>query len=103
MNVIDFLRQFRIGDYAIFDFAASFLGMFLLAPLLSKGFQKLGIVVPRVSWLYLTLPLSILAHLSVGSMTPMTINFLDPGGHYLLKIVIVLACVMGFKDVKRIR
>lgn len=102
MNPIEYLRSWRFGEYAVFDFVLSFLVVFVLAPFLSKGFRKFGLVISRVSWLYLTLPLSIVIHLAVGVMTPMTIQFLDPNGYYGLKIVIVFLCVMGLKDVKRV-
>ncbi|MBU0577776.1 hypothetical protein KKF73_04385, partial [Patescibacteria group bacterium] len=89
MNPIEFLRQFRISGYAVFDFVVAFLGIYLLSPLLSKIFLKLRIDIPRKSWLFLTLPIGIAVHLLVGEMTPMTKNFLDINSHYILKILIL--------------
>ncbi|MFH2232258.1 MAG: hypothetical protein ABII13_03770 [Patescibacteria group bacterium] len=103
MFSIEYLRQFRIGSYAIFDFAVTFLGIYLLSPLLSKLFRKLRIDVPKRNWLYLALPISIVAHLLVGEITPMTKNFLDIHGHYILKILIVSLLVLGIKGIKIIR
>ncbi|MBP6981539.1 hypothetical protein KBB25_02060 [Candidatus Gracilibacteria bacterium] len=100
MSTIEFLRQFRVGEYAIFDFAASFIGIFLLSPLLSRGCKKIGIIIGRHNWLLLTLPLSILIHVCVGNFTPMTKDFLDLGGHYTLKIIILGLLVAGLWDVK---
>ncbi len=97
---IEFLRQFRIGGYAIFDIAVSFLGIYLLAPLLSKIFLKFNIKITRKSWLLLTLPISILFHLLVGRITPMTKNFFVLDSHYGIKIVILILLCFGLKDVR---
>ena len=40
------------GEYAIFDFTVAFLGIFLVAPLLSKLFRKIGIEIPKYNWLF---------------------------------------------------
>lgn len=103
MNPIEFLRQFRIGGYAIFDFIVSFLGIYLIAPLISRIFLKIGIDIPRRNWLFLTLPLSILVHLLVGRITPMTKNFIDLHGHYLLKILITCLFIIGMIGIKIIK
>jgi len=100
MITIEFLRQFRFGGYAIFDFVLAFLGIYLISSLLSKIFLKFGIYIPKQNWLFLTLPISILAHLLVGKITPMTENFLDIHGHYILKIVILILLFFGFKGIK---
>lgn len=97
---IEYLRHFRIGGYAIFDFAVSFLAVYLVAPLLSKLFLKIGVDIPKVNWLYLTLPISIAVHLSFGNITPMTANFLDLHGHILLKIIMLGLLFMGLKGIK---
>lgn len=101
MVPIEFLRQFRFGGYAIFDFVAAFLGIYLLAPLLSKGFRKIGIDIPRSSWMFLTLPVSILSHLIFGNATPMTMDFIDLNGHYFLKIFILVLLIWGLKGIKK--
>ncbi len=101
--MIENLRQYRLGGYAIFDFAASFLGIYLLSPLLSKIFLKIGISIPKHNWLFLTLPLGILVHILVGNITPMTKDFLDPSAHYLLKIIILGLLFFGLKGIKFVR
>jgi len=101
MNTIDYLRQFRIGGYAIFDFAVSFLAMNFLAPLLSKACSKLGIQIPKKSWLLFTLPLSILVHVIVGTITPMTANFLNIYDQYLLKLFILTLIYLGIRPIKK--
>ncbi len=103
MISIDYLRQFRIAGYAVFDFAVSFLGIYLLSPLLSKLFRKIRIDIPKRNWLILTLPISIMVHLLFGRITPMTKNFLDLNGHYILKILIVGLTVLGMRSVSIIK
>jgi len=101
MDTITTLRQFRLGGYAVFDFAASYMGMALLAPLLSGLFRKLGIEIPMRNWLFFTLPLSIISHMAVGTYTPMTRAFFDPQDHYLLKLVVLLSLALSFMDIKK--
>jgi len=97
---ITYLRSFKILDYAIFDLAASFIGIYLLSPLLTKLFSLIHLIIPRASWLYFTIPLGIIFHIIFGNYTPMTKYFLDPSGHYLLKLFIFLLIVMGIKNIK---
>lgn len=103
MNILEYLRQFRIGEYTIFDTALAFLGVFLLAPVLSKIFLKLRISIPKRNWLFLTLPISIPVHLLFGQMTPMTKGFIDIHGHYILKVVILILFIFGMKGIKIIK
>ncbi|MBU0667567.1 hypothetical protein KJ951_04630 [Patescibacteria group bacterium] len=77
--------------------------MYLLSPLLSKLFLKFGISIPKTNWLFLTVPIGILAHLLVGTITPMTANFLDPSGHYILKIIILISLFFGIKGIKIVK
>ncbi len=102
MIPIEFLRQFRLDGYAIFDFGAAFLGMYLLAPWLSKGFVKIGIDIPKINWLFLTFPIGIGIHLIVGNLTPMTRDFIDFDGHYFLKILILILLILGLKGIKKV-
>ncbi|HAT73484.1 MAG: hypothetical protein US30_C0001G0116 [Candidatus Moranbacteria bacterium GW2011_GWF2_36_839] len=103
MIPIAFLRQFRLGDYAIFDFAVSLLGFYLLSPLLSKIFLKLRIDIPRQNWLYLTLPIGVATHLIFGKITPLTRDFIDIQGHYIVKIVIIALLLIGLNDIKIVK
>lgn len=103
MTIIEFLRQFRIGGYAIFDFVASFVGIYLLSPILSKLFLKIKLQIPKKSWIFLTLPIGILTHLLVGNVTPLTKNFLDLQGHYILKLIILALLILGIKDIKVVK
>lgn len=103
MLPIEFLRQFRFNEYAIFDFAAAFLGIYLLSPLLSKIFLKIKVDIPKNNWLFLTLPIGIIAHLLVGKITPMTEDFINTNDHYILKILILILLILGLKGIKIIK
>lgn len=100
MATIDYLRQFRIGEYAIFDLVLSFVGIYLLSPLLSRIFRKFKIEITKQSWLLLTLPISVIVHLLTGNLTQMTRNFIDPNGHYILKFLIIVLSVLGIREIK---
>ncbi len=103
MVPIEYLRQFRISGYAIFDFAAAFLGMYLLSPLLSKLFLKIRVDIPKRNWLFLTLPIGILAHLLFRNNTPMTKDIMDVHGHYAVKALIVGLFILGMKGIKIVK
>ena len=99
MNFIEFVRLFRIGEYVIFDFVAAFLGIYLFSSLLSKIIFKIKIYIPKRNWLYLVLPLGIFTHIVVGNITPLTRDFLDLQGHFILKIFIFVLLIFGARGV----
>lgn len=103
MITLEFLRSFRFGGYAIFDFIVSLLGFYVFGPLLSILFLKIRVDIPPKNWLFLALPIGIAVHLVVGEMTPMTKQFLDLSGHYILKVVIFGLFVFGLLGIKIIR
>lgn len=103
MISIEYLRQFRVGSYAIFDLTAAFLGIYLLSPLLSNIFRKIQIDIPKRNWVILTLPISILVHIFIGSKTQMTKDFLDTQGHVLIKIIILTLIIVGMLGIKKIK
>jgi len=100
MIPVEFLRQFRVGGFALFDIGVSFIGMYLLSPFLSKMFLKLNLAIPKKSWLLLTLPIGILVHLLVGQNTLMTREFFDMSGYYLLKIGIFVLIFLGLRAIR---
>jgi hypothetical protein len=103
MLTISFLRQFRIGEYALFDFVVAFLGIALLSPFLSWLFRKFfKLEIPKKNWVFLTLPIGIMTHLITGPITPLTENFLDLGGHYVLKVVILTLLFFGLRNIKKV-
>jgi len=103
MNLFEALRQFRILDLAIFDFVLAFGGVYLLAPILSKLFLKLGLDIPKLSWMLFVPFIGIIAHLLVGRGTPLTHDFLDISGHYLEKILILGPFFIGLKFIKSVK
>ncbi len=103
METIGYLRHFRVAGYAVFDFAASFLGVFLLSPLLSRLFRKTGLEIPKLNWLYLTLPMGFAAHLVIGKITPLTKDLIDLHGHYILKVLMIGLLFLGLRNIKRVR
>ncbi len=93
MEILDYLRSFRIGPFAIFDFTLAYGFVYFIAPYL----QKMGLRLSRAQMLWLTLPVSIMVHVAVGSMTPFTKMFLDPYGSYWVKAVIVFMVFMALR------
>lgn len=87
-------------DFAIFDFAVSYLGVYLLSPLLTKITSRFGWRPTRLQWLYLVLPLSVVFHLMFGVHTPLTEMVIDPHGGYIAKILILLMLYLGIKKSK---
>lgn len=59
-DLIKYMRSFRIGEFAVFDFVASFLVFYVVMGLDARTSAAL------------ILPLSMLAHLAAGNITPMT-------------------------------
>lgn len=103
MFSLEYLRQFRVTGYAWFDLIAAFLGMLLLSPLLSNGARHIRLSIPRRNWVFLTLPIGILAHMLVGNYTPMTREFLSLDGPILLKLVVLISCILGAYGIRIIR
>lgn len=101
MISIEFLRQFRIFGYAIFDFVLTFVGVIVLYPLLKKVAQAVGLRIPLNGWLFLSVPLSIVAHILSGNFTPLTQQFLRTDGDYLVKIVILGLLIAGIRTVSK--
>ena len=103
MITLEFLRLFRISGYALFDLAISFVGIYVLAPILSYLFHRIRLDIPKKSWLLLTLPIGIAAHLLIGQKTLMTKNFVDPQGHFVLKLFILIVLYFGLRDIKIVK
>jgi hypothetical protein len=102
MDVLTSLRQYKVGAFTIFDTVISYIGVFLLAPLLTRLFLKLHVSIPLFSWLWLTLPVSILFHLAFHQMTPLTTRIMDPNGFYREKIVLLGMVIMGIRSIRLI-
>ncbi|KKQ35978.1 MAG: hypothetical protein US52_C0012G0003 [candidate division WS6 bacterium GW2011_GWA2_37_6] len=101
MLTFEELRSFRLFGFTVFDTALAFVGIYFAALLLSKLFKKIGIFIPRRSWLLWTLPIGTLVHKIIGQSTPMTDELFDPSGYYLIKIFIIALVILGFIGMKR--
>ena len=91
MNIITFLRSFRIGPFAIFDFAGTYLIAFLIGPYL----KKLGIPISREQLMWLALPISVLTHAIFKIKTPLTEMVFDPNGYYTWKVIIIAMIIIA--------
>jgi len=100
MDFIELVRQFKVGPFAVIDTAAAYLGVFLLAPLLTKLALKAHLHVSKIQWLWLVLPISIFFHLIFRQQTPLTRMVIDPNNYYLVKFVILVMLFMGLKDTR---
>ncbi len=100
MDFISLLRQFRIGQFTVFDTLTAYVGVFLLAPLVSKLFSKINIYIPKTGWVWLTLPIAVIFHLFLNQNTPFMKMFLNPSGDYIAKIVLLFMLYMGIKNIR---
>lgn len=101
MTTLEYLRHFHFFGYAIFDLVVSLIGMYLLSGTLSKFFLKINIKIPKINWVFLTLPIGILIHIIVGTYTPMTKDFLSLNSHYILKFIIIFFLILGIKGIRK--
>ncbi len=93
---MEFIRSFRIGPFAIFDFTISYVAMYFLAPYLSKLFRIFGLRISREQWLWLTLPIALITHLILGLHTPLTKMFLNLTGNFTTKLVVLFMLFMAY-------
>lgn len=103
MEIIDTLRQLKVGPFAVFDIALAYGGIFLVAPLLSKLFAKLHLDISRVAWLWLTVPISVLFHALFQRHTPLMQMLFNPHDFYFAKVVVLLMLFMGLRKVRLIK
>lgn len=97
MITLTYLRSFRLGTFAIFDFALAYVGVYLLVPLLNKLISPIYHQLSHFQWMLLVLPIGIVFHLITGNMTPLTKQALDPSGYYLLKIILLAMLYFGLR------
>ncbi len=97
MITIEYLRSFRIGNLAVFDFSTTYLGIYLLVPLLNKLITFTGRQLTHWQWMLLVLPISILFHLATGNMTPLTKLAIDPYSGYFFKIILLAMLYFGLR------
>ena len=97
---IETLRQFKLGPFAIFDFAISYLIIYLVSPFLVKLSKKLNFPISKAQWLWLVIPFSVATHILSGEMTPLTKMFVNLKGDIVVKVLVVLMLYMGLKRQK---
>lgn len=99
MDTLEILRQLRIGPFAIFDLALAYIGIYLIAPLLTKLFSRIHINISRAGWLWLTLPISVVVHLAFRQDTVLVRMLSNPQPSFYLVMIVLLGMVyMGLKD-----
>jgi len=105
MFSIEYLRQFKIGPIAIFDTISAYLGILLLAPLLTWLSSKVNLKIPVVSWVWFTMPLSVLFHVIFRQSTPVIKILSDPSQiqFYVALLIILFMLYMGFQKISIIR
>lgn len=91
MNILTFLRSFRIEPFAIFDFALTYLIAYAIGPYL----KKIGIPLSREQFMYLILPLSLLVHYIFKQETPLTKMVLTPNDYFIWKGIIIFMIIMA--------
>ncbi len=104
MVSLEYLRQFRIGPFAIFDTATSYVAVLVLSPLLSWLASRININVPKLAWLWLTLPLAVVFHFVFRKSTPLMKILANPENlqFYIAIIILFAMTYMGFREIHKI-
>lgn len=102
MISLEVIRQLRIGPFTVFDTATAYIGIFLIAPILTWAFSKIHVYIKRTQWLWLTLPIGLTTHLALRLNTPFTKMFLSPKDYYFIPQLVILAMLfMGLKNINK--
>lgn len=104
MISIDYLRQFRIGQFTIFDTATSYVGILILSPILTWLVSRLHLNIPIISWVWFTLPLSVIFHIIFHQSTPLVKILANPGQFqfYIAIFILFTMTYMGFRKIRKI-
>lgn len=104
MITLEYLRDFRVGPFTMFDTTLAFIGMLILSPILTWIASKLHLKVPAISWLWLTIPVSVPFHAIFQQDTPLMKILSNPGQvQFYITIAVLLAMTyMGIRKIKRI-
>lgn len=104
MDYLSTVRQYRVGSFALFDTVVAYVGIFLLAPLLTKLFLKEYIAIPRASWMWLMLPISVVFHLIFSQNTPFMKMLVNPQQlqFYMATIMFFAMTYMGIRGIKKL-
>jgi hypothetical protein len=88
MNTIEKLRSFRVGPFAVFDFAATYIAAWYLAPRLDWYLRR-----EQVMWL--AVPTGIVIHKLFKIDTPLNRMVLGPETNRIAQVVVALMLVKG--------
>lgn len=104
MVSIEYLRQFRIGQFAIFDITISYVGILLLSPILTWLASRLHLKIPITSWLWFTLPLSVVFHIIFRQSTPLMNILTNPRNFqfYIAVFILLSMTYMGCSKISKI-
>lgn len=103
MTSLEYLRQFRIGQFTLFDTLTAYIGVLILSPILSWLASKLHIKISVVSWLWLTLPISVLFHIIFRQTTPLIKILADPRQvqFYVALFILIAMSYMGLRTIRK--
>lgn len=104
MITLEYLRQFKAGPFAIFDTVISYVGILIFAPILSWLAAQLHIRIPTSSWLWFTMPISVIFHLIVNQLTPLMKVLANPGHFtfYIALFTLIAMTYMGLRGISKI-
>lgn len=101
MDLIGILREYKIGQIAVFDLVLAYVGIYSIAPFLTKTFTKIHLYINKTDWFWLTLPIGVLFHIVFAAQTPLTKMVLNPQGFYLIKLLILFMVFMGLRKSRK--
>jgi hypothetical protein len=104
MITLEYLRNFRIGPFTLFDTTFAYLGVLILSPILTRLALKISLKIPTASWLWFTLPLSVFFHILFGQKTPLVKILSDPESFqfYIALFVLLAMSYFGISKVKKL-
>lgn len=102
MDYVTMLREYRIGPFTIFDTVLAYLGILIVSPLLTKIFSLVRLKITLASWLWLTMPLSVLFHIIFRQDTPLMQILFNSDKFYIAWAVLLFMTYMGLRGIKRI-
>lgn len=105
MMSIEYLRQFKIGQFAIFDIVISYVGIAILSPILIWFTSKFNLKIPVISWLWFTLPIAVIFHIIFGQSTPLMKMLTDPWSYqfYVVVLFLIFMIHMGLRKIHKIK
>ena len=103
-QILNLLRlQYRIGPFSVADTLGSLVIALIISPILSWLFSLVGVKVPRLAWVWLTIPVAELTHIIFHVDAPYKRMLLDTHGGYLAKLAFLVMLYMGLRGIRRIR